>query len=635
MSVFIAAIQWSKKPIDASQLKRSLRTLQHQESNNQETWINHHVGIARSCQQTNHKLNQEQLLTYKRGNNYIISADCRLDNRIELRSKLNLPRDVVISDSELIICAYEKWRTSCVDYFIGDFSFALWDAKSQKLFCARDHFGVKPFCYSNTSNIFICASKAKAILCWDDVPNTINEGRIVDFFVPELEGIDNTSTCFKHIHHLPPAHILVASQNSLHIQQYWQPDTTTEHRFTDLEECHETFRGIFAEAVDCRLSGLDKCASMLSGGLDSSSIVATAQSNNITRPLLTFSGISAPNHKCNETWHIKHMVEKNKVQPYFLQVDQLATYIQQIEELFHHTDNIFDMLMFLPQLMYILAREQGCTVLLDGIDGDYVTGQSGHYLSEVIKTANIGQIYQQCQNINHSQRAFGNISHAPIALLIKTLRHMVTPNLLIQLKRHLTQKSHVRSTLANSVLSEDCANRINLQDRLNTHYHSSLIEHSRTFREKNAQLIRSPYVAVGLERYNRVASVYGIEPRHPFFDKRLVDFCLKLNWQQKTYKGWSKAILRKSITHHLPPQTRWRKMANERLNNIFSQTIIHHLHPLIMNSLKTNSNVLENYVSTNTIERVMQLYEKSPNIDNAFSLWYLGSASLWLKKHQT
>jgi len=633
MSGIVAALYRDRQPVAKQQLSSSIQKLHHRGPNNQDFWINNHIGIGHAQLWTTAKVKSERLPFVKYGGEFVISSDSRLDNHFDLIHKLCLPRNISPGDSELIIYAYEKWGVHCIDHFIGDFAFALWDSKNQLLFCARDHFGVKPFCYFNSSKLFVCASEAKALLCWDEIPSTINKGRIADFFVPQLEGIDNTSTCFEYIHHLPPAHFLIASQDTFKIQQYWQPDTKTEHHFANSNDCYDAFREIFSEAVECRLLGVDKPASMLSGGLDSSSIVALAQKSDRTNQISTFSGISAGNPDCNESWHIKHMISEICVSPHLISVDETLSHIEQLEYLFEHTDNIFDMVMFLPQLMYIAAHQQGYVVLLDGVDGDYVTGQSAHYLSDVIRSGNIGDITQQCRAISHFQPSHGIHYHSSANLFFRALRSMAVPEALRKFRRYITRQKNTQQILENSLLSPECADLVNLKSRLDTHFQSSGLAESRTFREKNAQPIRSPYVSVALERYDRVASAYSIEPRHPFFDKRLVDFCLALSWRERTHAGWSKAILRKSMENSLPQETCWRESNGERLNAVFTQVIIRNLQDKLIDSLRNRTGTLHEFVDPETVEKVIQHYTQLPNIDNTYSLWYLGSANIWLNKY--
>src|SRR5262249_25067173 len=113
----------------------------------------------------------------------VLTADASIDNRDELISLLGLTNraPIEMSDSEVILAAYQKWGERCPEKLIGDFAFALWDRRSQVLFCARDHFGVKPFYYYRSDQLFAFASEIKALLCLPEVPRRLNEVRVADY----------------------------------------------------------------------------------------------------------------------------------------------------------------------------------------------------------------------------------------------------------------------------------------------------------------------------------------------------------------------------------------------------------------------------------------------------------------------
>ncbi|GAH07934.1 unnamed protein product, partial [marine sediment metagenome] len=151
----------------------------------------------------------EQLPLVNARGDIVITADARIDNRVELIDILGLGGRYhsQIGDSELILAAYEKWGEECPARLLGDFAFAIWDGRRQILFCARDHFGVKPFCYYHRhGRVFVFASQVKALLTMRQVPHQINEGRIADYLVGDLEGIDKTSTYYQEVYKHPPAH---------------------------------------------------------------------------------------------------------------------------------------------------------------------------------------------------------------------------------------------------------------------------------------------------------------------------------------------------------------------------------------------------------------------------------------------
>jgi asparagine synthase (glutamine-hydrolysing) len=180
----------------------------------------------------------------------------------------------VINDS-LITDAYEKWGDDCVKHLFGDFAFAIWDERKQRYFCARDHFGVKPFYYTHIDNEFAFSSSLNELRLNPKVSNTLNEIAVGDYL---LFGVnqDLSTTIFKDIQRLPPGHTLTVANGSLKIQRYWSPEPSTELRFRNPESYVERFSELLALAVKDRATD-ERVAISMSGGLDSTSLAAIAR----------------------------------------------------------------------------------------------------------------------------------------------------------------------------------------------------------------------------------------------------------------------------------------------------------------------------------------------------------------------
>lgn len=202
-----------------------------------------------------------------------IRATARIDARDELIAKLNLHEP--LTDEELILHAYKAWGDTCVKHLIGDFAFAIWDDQRNRLFCARDHFGVKPFFYTHSADSFSFSSTLNELRLDEHVSNTLNEIAIGDYL---LFGVnqDLSTTVFRDIRRLPPAHTLTIENNQIKIQRYWTPSIPAEIRFRDPESYVERFSELLSLAVKDRLR-IDRVGVSMSGGLDSTSVAAIAR----------------------------------------------------------------------------------------------------------------------------------------------------------------------------------------------------------------------------------------------------------------------------------------------------------------------------------------------------------------------
>ncbi|HEX5873282.1 MAG TPA: asparagine synthase-related protein [Pyrinomonadaceae bacterium] len=170
--------------------------------------------------------------------------------------------------------AYETWGEDCVDHLNGDFAFGIWDSRRRKLFCARDHFGVKPFFYAQVSGDFIFSDSLNELREHPEVSDELNETAIGDYL---LFGVnqDLSSTTFRDIHRLPPAHCLTFANGSIAVRRYWTPSVSEEVRFRDARSYVERFLELLTEAVRDRV-GTDRVSVLMSGGLDSTSVAAIA-----------------------------------------------------------------------------------------------------------------------------------------------------------------------------------------------------------------------------------------------------------------------------------------------------------------------------------------------------------------------
>ena len=202
-----------------------------------------------------------------------ICVNARIDGRADLIAKLKLQEP--LTDAELILHAYKAWGDDCVKHLIGDFVFAIWDEQSKRLFCARDHFGVKPFFYTHIGESFNFSSTLNELRLDPHVSNALNEIAIGDYL---LFGVnqDQSTTVFKDIQRLPPGHTLTLERNRIKLQRYWTPSLPAEIRFRDPDSYVQRFSELLTHAVADRLR-TDRVAVSMSGGLDSTGLAAIAR----------------------------------------------------------------------------------------------------------------------------------------------------------------------------------------------------------------------------------------------------------------------------------------------------------------------------------------------------------------------
>ncbi|MDD4004133.1 MAG: asparagine synthase (glutamine-hydrolyzing) [Elusimicrobiaceae bacterium] len=190
------------------------------------------------------------------------------------------------TDTEAIVHLYEQYGKNCVDHLRGMFAFAIWDKTRKTLFAARDRIGKKPFLYSDCGGRFVFASEFKALFAAGGVPGETDPGAI-DLFL-SLQYIPSPQTVYRHVRKLPPAHRLLLENGRLTIEPYWDLPLDAEPLKAPAEELKEMIVSELRESVRLRMIADVPLGAFLSGGVDSSVIVAL-MSELSDRPVKTFS----------------------------------------------------------------------------------------------------------------------------------------------------------------------------------------------------------------------------------------------------------------------------------------------------------------------------------------------------------
>lgn len=277
MSGIVGLVSFGENSIDPALMDRLVSSMAFRGPDQIKTWIRGGVAFGHALLQTTHPFADEQQPFSFDGAIWIV-ADARIDGREELVSKLRAKLAGVrsdASDSELILYAYQAWQENCVANLIGDFSFCIWDEPRKKLFCARDHFGVKPFFYSECSGTLVFSNTLSTLRLHPSVSDELDERFIADFLIYGFPQ-EPTASAFKHIKRLPAAHCLSYSRNGLSVRRYWTLPIKEPIRYRRDEEYIEHYNELLSVAVRDRLRS-DRVLVDMSGGLDSTSLSLAAK----------------------------------------------------------------------------------------------------------------------------------------------------------------------------------------------------------------------------------------------------------------------------------------------------------------------------------------------------------------------
>ena len=209
------------------------------------------------------------------GRHWIV-ADARIDDRARLLERLRSRGESASrasTDAELILHAYRAWGGDCATRLLGDFAFAIWDSRERSLFCARDHFGVKPFFHAWDGKQFRFSNDLHVLLA--ETGRDPDELAIADFLLFEMNR-DPASTAYRAIRRLPPAHALRVGMSGPSIAPYWELPREPRLEFrANARDYVEGFRAALRSAVEDR-SRSDRICVHMSGGLDSPAVARAA-----------------------------------------------------------------------------------------------------------------------------------------------------------------------------------------------------------------------------------------------------------------------------------------------------------------------------------------------------------------------
>jgi asparagine synthase (glutamine-hydrolysing) len=277
------------------------------------------------------------------------------------------------SDTEVIVHLYEEFGADCVTRLRGMFAFALYDERRRKLLLARDRFGKKPLHYALVGDRLLFGSEIKSILAVAPELATVNNEAILQYLY--FGYIPDPLTSFLPIQKLPPGHLLEFEAGKIHVQQYWNLPQYSTHYPNSEEECLEELERRLAEAVRIRLISDVPLGAMLSGGVDSSTVVAL-MARASSQPVKTFS-IGFAHDDFNEAHYARMVAQRFGTDHHELIVE--PNVLETVEHLTSSLEEPFGDSSMLPTYYVSSLARKHVTVALSGDGGDEIFGGYDRY----------------------------------------------------------------------------------------------------------------------------------------------------------------------------------------------------------------------------------------------------------------
>lgn len=545
------------RPVKTETIEGMLAKIAHRGPDGRGIWCCGSVGLGHCMLwSTPESIHEHQPILANHADGVLV-ADARLDNRDDLIKSLSRisPLPMGVSDGQLILEAYREWGDECVGKLEGDFSFVVWDSKRHLFFCARDRVGVKPFYYIRTPFLFAFASEIKALLSLPEIPIEVNERKIAEYLAQYFE--DTVETFYRDIYRLPPGHLMKISDVVHYKSQYWEIDFQEETKPKNESDYISAFKELFFEVMRCRLRSAHSIGSMLSGGLDSSSISCTAHNlmhSRKDKPFPVFSVIyqdqtDIERASFDELSYIRHVIDSGYFEPNFVRGDHLSPLIDP-DQLFKELDEpYFAPTYYFYRAIYQLAQQRGVRVMLDGTDGDRTVYHGLEYLSDLARSGRWLKLYKEADALSKGQY--------PLQTSKKILQNYglkpVVPEVIFTLKRWLTNNRRTMN-YSQHLIRPEFLKRLGLRYSDLAHYGKNY----KTLPQIHYRELTSGVIPLTLELLDKSCAMHHIDARYPFFDRRLMEFCLSLPPSLLLSKGWTRYILRIAMQDILPTPVQWR-----------------------------------------------------------------------------
>jgi asparagine synthase (glutamine-hydrolysing) len=556
-----------------------------------------------------------QPMSYKNGRYWIV-YNGEIYNYIEIRAELVNKGHCFVSgtDTEVILAAYDEWGEGCLDRFNGMWAFVIYDTMGNKVFAARDRFGVKPLFYWKIPGLdcFAIASEIKQFTVFNEWKPKINEPRLYDFLSMGIRN-HHSETTFRDVFELRGGEkLLFDFKGKKHEILVWY---MLEDKLSDLNIDFDTasrqFRDLFTDSVRLRLRSDVKVGSCLSGGLDSSSIVCTANFLLREKNSETFQETVSScfkDKKYDEEEYFSEVLKKYNIINHKVYPDSQELFDKLDKLTWYHDEPIPTTGMFAQWKVFEEAKKHNIPVMLDGQGGDELL--AGYHLYydayfwELLSGFKMKTLFQEMSSYRDMHK-YGRVDCG------KFIAKMLLGKRAQDLLKTISKRN--QSGWFNWKCEKNRIDylRNSIKDMSISHLKSTSIPRLLHFEDRNSM-------------------AHSVESRVPFLDYRLVEFSLSLPSSFKINRGSTKYILRKSMRGLVPDRilNRYDKMGFVTSESDWIKNNSQMFRDVLLKSADLFSNFIDG-------KQIIKRWDKDilkDNIGVGSFYWRLVSAGIWFKK---
>jgi len=541
MSGICGILNLDGTPVDPQLLRDMTTFMAFRGPDEQDTWAEGNAGFGHTLLRTTFESEHEHQPHSLDGQIWI-TADARIDGQAELRQQLQANGrtvDAGTTDAELILHAYHAWSENCLQHLIGDFSFAIWDGPQQKLFCARDQFGVKPFFYAEVGQHLAFSNTLECLLNNPAVSGKLNDLWIADFLLFE-RSLDPTATAYDDLRRLPPSHSLTWSVEGLSIKSYWTLPTNLGIRYRPAGDYVAHFKVLLEQAVADRLR-TNRVGVEMSGGMDSSSVAAVAKEKELLarqgQPFELHAHTVVYDHLIpdQERHYAGEVAKKLGIPIHYQAADDYKLYERSEDPRMHGPEPVHnpDLARHTDYLKQVAAYSR---VVLTGWDGDALLNEAPLTYFRTL----------------FAQHRYAHLLFA-MAKLLLTRPDQVMHGVWKRIRNKNTTPGQSAQPYP-AWINPELEQRFDLRQRWQRYQSATAVTHPlRPFAYRSYDYIRNN--PLFFDSQDAGLTRRPLEYRHPLLDLRLVEYCLSLPPLPWCIR---KEILRASMKGVLPESVRQR-----------------------------------------------------------------------------
>ncbi len=562
MSGIAGIIHFDGAPVQPGQVEKMTAAMAYRGPDGINHWVRGNVALGQCMLRTTpESLEETQPLTNEDAS-LVLVMDGRVDNWEALRKEL-LGRGTVLrtrADAELVLRAYETWGRECLAHIDGDFALVIWDAQQKQAFCARDRMGNKPFHYHWDGKTLAFASDLHPILAMPWVSEEPNEDMLAEYLA--FEWYSRDETLWNGILRLVAAHRMEVRHGLAHPEQYWDPYPTEALPYTKDADYVEHYRELFGDAVRRTSRSHRPLAIQVSGGLDSSAVFSMAEhlrrSGRLCAPDIDgYTFAFNDDSEANEIAYARAVGEYfgTRIHEIPPSLPPLSWYEERARQ-YHEFPGYPNGVMCVG-LMHE-ASVKGARVMLTGQGGDqWLQGSRLYYAEELVNRH--WHSLKECFMADVSVYGAGNA----INWFMRQGLFQILP---IKLQSVVRQTIRFGRSGADRVpywLSKKLQEKIRLRREMHRHNNAkNLHNHSQ---RRLIEILYDPLVTYVMEKFEHESSLAGLELRHPFFDRAIVQHAFSTPDRMRLRGDTAKYIHIQALQRIMPP-----KILNRRDRAYFS-----------------------------------------------------------------